>query len=308
MQKRGIRRIGVVGVLALVLAVAIPGTALAGGTFRANAGFLPQSNVSITIPAPPANIGSKQSKGGTLRVALPLDNPTPVLPSTGILNIHAPKELEFETKGLAQCNPADISGQSEAGAQAVCSDALIGQGTATNASAATGAKLPPGKVLLYNGTKQNGSPTVLFDSLSPIPGTVIVAELQKNSPIPGFGSVFVARVAVSSGGPVPDGVPIVNTDFTNSRKFTDKKLKKKSKKLKKKSKKLKKKSKKANGKKAKKLKKKSKKLKKKSKKKKKQSKKSWVTGECTDGDLVTRVDWELVGGGTQTDTTRQACT
>ena len=117
---------------------------------------------------------------------------------------------------------------------------------------------------------------------------------------------------MSSGGPVPDGVPIVDTQFTNSKKFTDKKLKKKSKKLKKKSKKTKKKAKKAkkqgNGKKAKKLKKKSKKLKKKSKKKKKKSKKSWVTGKCTDGELTTRVIWDLVGGGQQTNFSTQACT
>ena len=291
------RRIGLIGALGVALVAAIPGTALAGGTFKVDSGFSPEIDAGITFPPPVADIGSKQSKGGTLRVGLPLENPTPVLPSTGVINIHSPEELTYETKGLAQCDPADITGQSEAGALAACDDALVGEGSAINASAATGAQLPVGKVLLFNGTPQNGNPTVLFDSLFPIPGTVIVSEMQ-NSPLPGFGTVFVAKVAVSSGGPVPDGVPIVDTQFTNSKKFTDEKLKKKSKKLKKKAKKAKKQG----------NKKKYKKLNKKSKKKKKQSKKSWVTGKCTDGELTTRVDWDLVGGGTQTDSTTQACT
>ncbi|MGH8956911.1 MAG: hypothetical protein ACRDVF_18070, partial [Microbacterium sp.] len=150
-----------------------------------------------------------------------------------------------------------------------------------SAEAYLGGPTLTGDVALFNGTKQNGNSTVLFHSTAGTPVTLI-SEMQQ-SPLPGFGTLFHTLVAQSAGGAVPDGIPIVDTSFTISKKYVDKKLKKKAKKAKKK----------GNTKKAKKL--------------KKKSKKSWVQGRCTDGELTTQTNVSYVEGPPQTASATQAC-
>ncbi|HSJ18114.1 MAG TPA: hypothetical protein VK920_08465 [Solirubrobacterales bacterium] len=285
------RRISYLGALGLALALAIPGTAFAGGTQSVEAGFLPEFNANIPQPPPTANIGGKHSKAGTLYTRLFLENYSDPVPEAGVFDIHAPEELKFNTKGLDQCDPATIRNQSADQARALCPKAVIGQGFA---EAYLGGPTLPGDVLLLNGTKQNGFSTVLFHSTAGTPVT-LVAEMQQ-SPLSGYGTLFRTLVAQSAGGAVPDGIPIVDTGFTNSKKYTDKRLAKKAKKLLKKAKR-------ASGSKAKRLKKKARRLKKK-------SKKSWVQGRCTDGELTVRIDVTYVGGSSQpqSDTATQQCT
>jgi hypothetical protein len=277
--------------LGLALAVAIPGTAMAAGTQRVEAGFMPEFNANIPQPPPSVNLGSSDSKAGTLYTRLFLEDYGNSPLSAGIFDIHAPEELKFNTKGLAQCNPANIQGQSDDSARQICADALIGQGSAT-------AFLPPSSSLtggtsLFNGTPQNGNSTVLFHSTAGTPITLVSQMLD--SPLPGYGTLFRTPVARSAGGQVPDGTPIVDTGFTNSKKYTDKKLAKKAKKLLKKAKQ-------ASGSKAKRLKQKANKLKKK-------SKKSWAVARCTDGVLKTRVEVSYTDGSNQSaETTGQQCT
>jgi hypothetical protein len=283
------RRIWCLGTLGLALALVIPGTAGAAGTQRVEAGFLPEFNANVPFPPPVLEEPPGFTKAGTIRIRLFLENYGNNPFSAGIFDIHAPNELRFNTKGLAECDPADIQGQSDEGAREICEDALIGQGSAT-------AFLPPSSSLtggtsLFNGTPQNGFPTVLFHSTAGTPIT-LVSEMQP-SPIPSFGTLFHTRVARSAGGQVPDGTPIVDTEFTNSRKYTDEKIAQKAKKAKKKAKK-------ASGKKAKKLKKKAKKLKQK-------SKKSWTQAQCTDGEAVTRVEVTYTDGSTQSAEDTQEC-
>jgi hypothetical protein len=272
------RRISYVGALGLALAVAIPGSAMAAGTQSVQAGFLPEFNASIPQPPPTANTGSKDSKAGTLYTRLFLENYGNNPSSAAVFDIHAPEELKFNTKGLAECDPATIRGQSPDAARQLCADSFLGLG---NATVFAGGTLVPSGVSLFNGTKSNGFPTVLFHS-EVGGGPVIISEMQ-DSPLPGFGTLFHSLVAQAAGGPVPNATPIVDTDFTLSKKFKDKKLLNKAKKAKKK----------GNTKKAKKL--------------KKKAKKSWVQGKCTDGELTTQINVTYVSGPAQQDSATQAC-
>lgn len=61
---------------------------------------------------------------------------------------------------LAQCNLADIVGQTAAGARAACGDALIGQGGAVNRTKGSGAQTLPGTVSAFNGEPSGGKPTL----------------------------------------------------------------------------------------------------------------------------------------------------
>jgi hypothetical protein len=274
------RRISYIGALGLALAVAIPGSAMAAGTQSVESGFLPEFNATVPQPPPSVNLGDKDSKAGTFYTRLFLANYSAPVPEAAIFNIHAPEELKFNTKGLAQCNPDTIRNQSADQAKALCPDSLIGDGAA---EAYLGGPTLRGDVALFNGTPQNGFPTVLFHSTAGTPVTLI-AEMQQSN-LPGFGTNFVTRVAQSAGGGVPDGIPIVDTSFTISKKYTDKKTLKKAKKAKKQ----------GNTKKFKKL--------------KKKSKKSWVQGRCgPDGQLTLRIDVSYVSGPPQSDSSTQACT
>ncbi|HZA58493.1 MAG TPA: hypothetical protein VE401_06345 [Solirubrobacterales bacterium] len=273
------RRIGVVGALGLAMAVAIPGTALASGTQNVEAGFTPEKNANVTFPAPSANLSDQFSKNGTIRFHLFLSNIVGQPPALQTVDIHAPEELKFNTKGLARCDPAIIEGTTPEDARAACPDAQIGTGSAT----ALG--IPqPGGVTLFNGTEQNGNPTTLFHTFTANVPIVLVAEMQ-DSPLQGYGTLFHTPVSTTVGGGVPPGIVITDTDFTNSKTYKDKKILKKAKKAKKK----------GNTKKYKKL--------------KKKAKKSWVQAECTDGTLTTQVDFiHAPPEPTQSPTAEQPCT
>jgi hypothetical protein len=273
------RRISCIGALGLALAVAIPGSAMAGGTQSVESGFLPQFNANIPQPPPTANVGDTDSKAGTFYTRLFLAGYSDPVPEAAIFDIHAPEELKFNTKGLAQCNPNTIRNQSADQAKALCADALIGSGFA---EAWLGGPTLRGDVALFNGTPQNGFSTVLFHSTAGTPVT-LVSEMQ-NSPLPGYGTLFRTRVAQRAGGAVPDGIPIVDTGFTLSKKYTDKQILKKAKKAKKQ----------GNTKKYKKL--------------KKKAQKSWVQGRCSDGEMTIRTNVTYVSGPPQTASSTQACT
>jgi hypothetical protein len=273
------RCISYAGALGLALAVAIPGSALAAGTQRVEAGFLPEFNTNVPIPPPSVDLGDKHSKAGTLYTRLFLENYGTNPSSAGVFDIHAPEELKFNTKGLPTCNPEAIRGQSPETAREVCDDAFLGLGGAT---VFAGGQLVPSDVSLFNGTKSNGNPSVLFHS--EVASVVIVAEMQ-DSPLPGYGTLFHSLVAQAAGGPVPNATPIVDTDFTLSKKYKDKKILRKAKKAKRK----------GNTRKYRRL--------------KKKAKKSWVQGRCTDGELTTQIDVTYTAGGgpPQTANATQPC-
>jgi hypothetical protein len=272
------RRISFLGAFGMALALAIPGTAAAAGTQQVEAGFVPQFNSTVPIPPPVLNEPPGYTKGGTLYTRLFLQGPANPVPEAAVFDIYAPDELKFNTKGLAQCDPNAIRNQSADQAKQICSQSVIGQGFA---EAWLGGPTLRGDTVLFNGTPQNGHPTVLFHSTAGTPVT-LVSEMQPANR-PGFGILFRTRVAQSAGGGVPDGIPIVDTGFTISKKYTDKKLLKKAKKAKKQ----------GNTKKSKKL--------------KQKAKKSWVQARCTDGTAVTRVEVTYTEGPAQSDETVQNC-
>jgi hypothetical protein len=272
------RRIVALGWLGMALALLIPGSAMAAGTQRVEAGFVPAFNSTVPIPPPTLDLPPGYTKGGTLYTRLFLQGYGRPVPEAAIFDIHAPDELKFNTKGLPRCDPAAIRNQSADAAKQICADALLGSGYA---DAYLQGPTLHGDTVLFNGTPQNGNPTVLFHSTAGTPVTLI-SEMQ-DSPLPGHGTLFRTRVAQSAGGAVPDGIPIVDTGFTISRKYTDKQILKKAKKAKKQ----------GNTKKYKKL--------------KKKSKKSWVQARCTDGAGVTRVEVTYTSGSPQSDETVQPC-
>jgi hypothetical protein len=274
------RRIWYAGALGLLLPVMVPGTAVASGTQNVQAAFSPQKSASISFPASTVNLPGGLSKNGTIRQRLFLTNIVGEPPALQTVDIHAPEELKFTTKGIGKCDPASIEGLTPDAAREECPKAQLGTGSTRVLDVAE-----PGLVTLFNGTKQNGNPTVLFHTFTVNLPIVLVSELQDSPLGPPYGKMFHTPVSTTVGGGVPLGIVITDTDFTLSKTFKDKKIAKKAEKAKKK----------GNTKKAKKL--------------KKKAKKSWVRANCTDGTLQTRVDFiHATPEPTQSPTIQQQCT
>jgi hypothetical protein len=245
----------------------------------AEIGVLPQKNATINFPAPTANLSGKFSKSGTTRNHLFLSDVVGDPPALQVIDIHTDDDVKYNTKGLDECDPASITGLAPEQARATCPKAEIGRGSSQVIGLAE-----EGLVTLFNGTKQNGNPTVLFHTFTANVPIVLVSEIQ-NSPLPGYDKVFHTPVSTAAGGQVPPGIVIGDTDYTISRNYKDKKLLKKAKKAKKK----------GNTKKAKKL--------------KKKAKKSWIQVRCTQGVLRSQVDFiHVPPDPSQTVTGTQACT
>ena len=274
------RSICYVAGLGLALALAVPANALAVNDQNIEAGFQPQKNANVVF-GQPANLSGKFSKNGTLRIALFFSDIQGTPPSLEVSDTHLPEELKFTTKGVPTCNPGEIEGQVPEVARDVCKKALIGDGLALALGITT-----QGDALLFNGPKQNGNPTVVVHIFTANVPIVLVGELR-NSPLGSpYGKVIHTPVSTSAGGAVPPGVVVTRTEFTKiSKNFKDKKLLKKAKKAKKK----------GNKKKAKRL--------------KKKAKKTWVQAKCTDGELVSQVDFiHAPPEPTQSPTDSQQCT
>jgi hypothetical protein len=213
-----------VGALGLALAVAGPATAMASGIQNNDSAFSSQKSASPTLPAPTADLSDKFSKNGTIRQHLFLTNVVGSPPALETVDIHAPEELKFTTKKLKKCNPAAIQGKTPDAARAVCRKAQIGQGQAVVFGIPAA-----GAITLFNGTKQNGNPTVLFHTFTANVPIVLVSEIR-NSPLGSpYGKVFHTPVSTAVGGGVPPGIVIEDTDFTISKTWTVKKSKRKKK-------------------------------------------------------------------------------
>ena len=257
------RRICYAGALGLALAVAVPATAMASATQHIEAGFSSQNNANVVF-GQSANLSGKFSKAGTLRVNTFYDGVVGNPPALEIADIHLPEELKFTTKGLPECNPAEIAGLPADAATAACKKSLVGSGLAT----VFGLNVQ-GSSLLFNGTKKNGGPTILVQiAVGATPPVTLVGELRNSQLGSPYGQVLHVPVSETAGGPVPSGVSVSRTELTKiSKTFKDKKILKKAKKAKKQ----------GNTKKARKL--------------KKKAKKAFVSARCTDGTLSYRADF-----------------
>jgi len=274
------RRICYAGALGLALAVAVPATAMGSATQNIDAGFQPQTNANVVF-GQPANLGSKPSKQGTLRTALFFTDIVRPAPSLQTVDVHLPQELKIDGKGLAECSPGQIDGKTPDAATAACKKSLVGTGSATAQDITT-----PGDALLFNGTKKNGTPTLLVHIFTANVPIVLVGELRSSPLGSPYGQVLHVPVSVSAGGEVPPGLVVTRTELTKiSKTFKDKKILKKAKKAKKQ----------GNTKKYKKL--------------KKKAKKNFVSAKCTDGTLSYRADFiHAPPDGTQSPTFEQPCT
>ena len=218
------RRICYVGALGLALAVAIPGSAMGQDVQNMEAGFQPQKNANVVF-GQPANLSNKFSKRGTLRVNTFLSGTGPP-PSLQIADIHLPDEMKFTSKGLKRCNPAKITGLVADQARAACKKSLVGTGLAEVLNVPV-----QGDSLLFNGTKQNGNPTVLVHiSVGAAPPVTLIGEIRDSQLGPPYGKVIHIPVNPPAG-PVPPGITVERTELTKiSKRFTVRKKGKKKKK------------------------------------------------------------------------------
>lgn len=271
------RRICYVGALGLALAVAIPGSAMGQATQNIDAGFSTAANANVLF-GQSVSLGDQPSKSGTLRVALFLSGPGPA-PSLQTVDVNLPEELTIDGKGLPECNPAAITGQPPDAARAACSKSLIGQGFATALGISA-----PGSAMLFHGTPQGGSQTILVHIFTANVPIVLIGTLG-NSPLGSpYGQVLHVPVSTSAGGGVPPGVVVERTELSKiTKNFKDPKLVKKAKK--------------AN-------------TKKKKKKLLQKAKKTVVSGSgCTDGTLSYRADYDDAAPVPDTsETYEQPCT
>jgi hypothetical protein len=255
------RRICYVGALGLALAVAIPGSAMAQDVQNLEAGFSPGGNANVVF-GQSASLSGQPSKNGTLRINTFISGTGPP-GSLQLVDVHLPEELQLSGKGLAQCNPAAIQGQPPDAARAACGESLVGTGLATALGLAA-----PGTGMLFNGTPQGGTPTLLvyiFTANVPI----VLPSPIRSSPLGSpYGQVVHVPVSTSAGGGVPPGIVVSRFELTKiSKTFKDKKLLQKAKKAEKK----------GNTKKARKL--------------RKKAKKTFASARCTDGTLSYRADF-----------------
>jgi hypothetical protein len=273
------RRICYVAALGLALAVAIPGSAMGQDVQNFEAGFSPEGNANVVF-GQSANLSGQFSKNGTLRTNLFLSG-TGDPPSLQTADVHLPEELKIDAKGLKQCNPAAIQGQTPDAARAACSKSLIGTGLAT-ALGISG----QGSALLFHGTPQAGNPTILVHIFTANVPVVLIGELR-NSPLGSpYGQVLHVPVSQSVGGGVPPGIVVERTELTKiSKTFKDPRIQRKLKKAKKQG------------------------NKKKVRQLRKKLKKSVVSARCTDGTLSYRTDFiHAPPDPVQSPTFEQPCT
>jgi hypothetical protein len=262
--------------LALAVAMAVPASASAVNDQNIEAGFQPQTNANVVF-GQPASLSNKPSKKGTLRAALFFSDIVGTPPSLETVDVHLPEEMKIDGKGLPQCRPEQLEGQTPENATAACKKSLVGNGFATALGLTE-----QGDALMFNGTGQ----TILVHIFTANVPIVLVGELRSSPLGSPYGQVLHVPVSTSAGGGVPPGIVVTRTEFTQiSKAFKDKKLVKKAKKAKKQ----------GNTKKAKKL--------------KKKAKKTFVSASCTDGTLSYRADFDHAPpAADQSPTYEQPCT
>jgi hypothetical protein len=182
---RNMRKTGLIGALALAMAVAVAGIAGADG---ATQGSVTQTlEASVTPNKLPKKVkkGDKP-KGVSLNVAVGIrDNAAQKPPASETTDILIPKDIIINTKGLKTCDPNAIATANTAQAKATCGKAEVGEGSAS-ATCSPNQNPPdiPGVVVTaFNGTKQNGNPVLLLHTVANLGGTeqiqILPGELQK---------------------------------------------------------------------------------------------------------------------------------
>lgn len=199
------KRLIVVGLAAVVAAVAVASVALAGPTGKpvTSANGNAQSIGSVITPK---RLYKKKYLPGTLEVTTKLRNSTAAngvpIPTTNV-RVDFDKNAKIFTKGIPTCDSAKLQNTSTEVAKRECGRAIIGKGKAT-------ALLPVGEqvftvqqiVTAFNGKPQGGKPVVLLHSYgtTPVQTTLVLIGKVTNYYKQGYGPRLDVTVPLIAGG------------------------------------------------------------------------------------------------------------
>jgi len=130
------------------------------------------------------------------------DGTTP--PVTDVVTLDFDKNGTLTTKGIKTCNPKKLQNTTTKQAKRKCKKAIVGQGK-TKAIVDFEDQEPfdaIGPLVIFNGTKKGGKPTIVFHVLAnvPLPTTFVVQSKVVKSPKKGFGKRVVIKVPPIAGG------------------------------------------------------------------------------------------------------------
>jgi len=195
MRRHGIWAVGVVALCAaLVAGTAAAETIKLGNiTVTADAGFSPKKLPKKKL----APIALKTS--GKIETD---DGSTP--PVTDVVTLDFDKNGTLTTKGIKTCNPKKLQNTTTKQAKRKCKKAIVGQGK-TKAVVDFEDQEPfdaIGPLVIFNGKKKGGKPTIVFHVLAnvPLPTTFVVQSKVVKSPKKGFGKRVVIKVPPIAGG------------------------------------------------------------------------------------------------------------
>lgn len=113
------------------------------------------------------------------------------------------KNGTLTTRGIDQCNPRSLQNTTTRQALKKCKSSLVGKGQVSGVVDFPDQKpfAARGPLLIFNGTKKGGDPSVIFHVLAdvPLPTTFIVQAAITKSPLPGMGKRVVAKVPPIAG-------------------------------------------------------------------------------------------------------------
>ena len=175
------------GAIALTLALTLTATAYAG---EASQNGVTQSfdlTVSPSKKLPKKASKKTKPKGVSANIAVGVREATGQKPpSAQRVQLNLDKDLTITSKGLPQCDPNSIATANTSSARSICKKSIVGDGDASaTCSASATPDIPDVTVTAFNGTKQNGDPTILLHTVASLGGTdqiqILPAVLKKAS-------------------------------------------------------------------------------------------------------------------------------
>ncbi|HEY3491384.1 MAG TPA: hypothetical protein VGK43_00430 [Solirubrobacterales bacterium] len=211
-----------VGAVALLVAVAVVGLAVAKGkrpkpTIVQAGNMVLEINGDVTPKALPRHDLAPMGIWGSGKLAT-LDGSHP--PALEAASFDADKDAFVSVKGLPSCRIEQLEARSSKAAEAVCGDAIIGRGSGT-VEVAFPEQTPfdsTGPLVLFNGGERDGVVTVLAHAYVNVPApTAVIATVKVRRVSKGaFGlhvDVEIPRIAGGSGS-------VVAANFSMRRVYT----------------------------------------------------------------------------------------
>ncbi|MGI8462305.1 MAG: hypothetical protein ACR2OC_11840 [Solirubrobacterales bacterium] len=199
------RTAGLIGALALVVAVSVVGLALADGATQGSVTQTLDATVSPSKKLPKKDTKKVDPKGVKLNVAVGIRDSSGLKPPPATqVDIDLSKDLTFTTKGLSQCDQNAIATSPTAAAKSTCKKAIVGEGSAS--ATCSGNTNPPDipdvTVTAFNGKQQGKNPVLLLHTYASLGGTdqiqILPGVLVKSSG--DFGKTLKVTVPPLAGG------------------------------------------------------------------------------------------------------------